>query len=419
MIARTGGMEAIHGACVLTRRPPIPEPILVENQNQVEQFCKVCLKEKRFAFDTEFVMEDRYESQVCLIQLATSESVMLIDPFLGLDLRPIAELIAGKRTETVVHAGQEDLVFSVQQVGKPPRNVFDTQLAAGFVGYDYPLSLQRLVQSTQHVRLHKAKTLTDWRRRPLSPAQIRYGAEDVSYLLQVSDVLKSRSAELGRSEWVSAELKRFEDISLYQRAEEDKIARLKGVGALNGQQLAVVRELLGWREEFAKRVNRPVRAALKDHLLVEIAKHSMVEFAEVSSLRGLNLGHRDIHTLCRVVEQALALSSDKWPVPKPHELGKPHEAPLVALATAVIRGYCMENDLAYGLVATQRSITELVRHLSERKKKGRDQGVEILQGWRGEAVGALLQDVLSGTRAVCVDQSGGEPIIRALPARSE
>jgi len=417
LIAGIGGMEAAHGACVLTRRPPIPEPVLVKTQEQVDHFRSVCIKEKRFAFDTEFVMEDRYESQVCLVQLATSETVVLIDPFLDLDLRPIAELIADRRVEAVVHAGQEDLVFSAQQVGKPPRNVFDTQVAAGFVGYDYPLSLQRLVQATQHVRLHKSKTLTDWRRRPLTEAEIRYAAEDVCYLLQVSDVLKQRLAELGRSEWLTAELKRFEDPALYEKVVEDKIARLTGVGALRGQQLAIVRELLGWREELGKRLNRPVRAVLKDHLLVEIAKHSMADFSEVRSLRGLNLSHRDIHALCEVVVKALALPSDKWPVPKPREIGKPHEAPMVALATAVVRGFCLDNDLAYGLVATQRSITELVRYMSN-KKKGRAANVEILRGWRGETVGTLLKDVLSGKSTVRGYRSGLDPIVRALPAPS-
>ena len=394
----------------MARRTSPPEPTLIKRQTQIKDLCARCGEEERFAFDTEFVMEDRYESDICLIQIATKQQVWIIDPFLGLDLSGIWGLVADGQIETVVHAGQEDLALSVQHCGRVPRRIFDAQIAAGLVGLDYPMSLQRLVQATLHVRIHKSKTLTDWRRRPLTASQISYGAEDVVHLLGVHETLCDRLTKLARLDWATEEFQRFEDMTFYRRAEEDKITRVKGAGALTGRQLAIVHELLGWRESFAQRVNRPVRTVLKDHLLVEIAKHAMTEFAEIRSLRGLNLGDRDVHALCRVVKKALAIPSEDWPTPRPREHETPREASLVALITAVIRGYCLENELAYALAATQKAIKGLVRARDGRAGRS-DNDVELLSGWRGQSLGKVVDDVLAGRRAVRINWNNGEPIV--------
>jgi ribonuclease D len=369
-------------------------------------------------FDTEFVMEDRFEAEVCLIQIATEAMVGVIDPFLDLDLSAVWALVCDDEVETVVHAGQEDLAHCVRQTGQPPRRVYDVQIAAGFAGYDYPLSLQKLVQTTLHVRLHKSKTLTDWRRRPLTPEQIRYGAEDVSYLLAVRRKLQERLSRRNRLAWVLEEFARFEDISFYRRAEEEKLLRVKGSGALKGRQLAVVRELLAWREELAKRRNRPVRIVLKDHLLVEIAKLELHSFREVRDLRGLNLSDRDVRGLCRVVQEALGTPSEQWPVLAPRDTETPRETALIALISAVVRSYGLENDIAYGLLASKRSIRELVRHCA-RSRRTPETDVELLNGWRGQAIGVMLKAILAGKESVQVLPSKGEPIIRTTPVDNE
>ena len=185
---------------------------------------------------------------------------------------------------------------------------------------------------------------------------------------------------------------------------------VKGAGALTGRQLAIVHELMGWRETFAQRVNRPVRAVLKDHLLVEIAKHALTEFSEIRALRGLNLGDREVHALCRVVKKALTIPSEDWPTPRPREHETPREASLVALLTAVIRGYCLENNLAYGLVATQKSIKDLIRARAA-GSSGAPDDVDLLAGWRGRSVGKLVSDVLAGRRSIRIEWHNGEPIV--------
>lgn len=361
-------------------------------------------------------MEDRYESELCLIQMATQGSVAVIDPFLKLDLDPVWRLIADEQVECVVHAGQEDLAIAVQHTGRAPRRVFDVQITAGLAGYSYPISLQKLVQITHHVRLHKSKTLTNWRKRPLTPSQIRYAAADVQYLLGIRTKLHDRLSRMNRLDWAAEEFERFEDLSLYQRVEEDKLLRVKGAGALSGQQLAVVRDLLAWRDARAQKYNRPVRAVLRDHLLVEIARHSLTTHDEIRDLRGVNLSDADVRRLCSVVRRALQLPSDRWPKLKPRDVETAREAVLVALATAVVRTYCMEHDLAYSLVATQRSIRELIRHRTA-GEPGDAKEVELLNGWRGRTVGSSLDEVLSGRRTVRVEPIDGELAVHVTPAR--
>jgi len=399
----------------LGSRKSSPEPNLLDGQADIEQLCETCREEKRFAFDTEFVMEDRYASEVCLIQIATERGVSLIDPFRELDLAPIWQLVVDPQVETIVHAGQEDFGLAVQHTGEVPRHVFDVQIAAGLVGLDYPISLQRLVQALLHLRLHKSKTLTDWRRRPLSPSQIVYAAEDVVHLHAIRKSLRKRLSELERLDWAREEIKRLEDMGIYQRADEDKIGRVKGAGALSGQQLVTVRELMAWRERFAQRVNRPVRIVLKDHLMVEIAKHGMKEFAEIRSLRGINMSDRDVHGLCRTVAKAHAIPEVEWPKSTARVHETPEESTLAALATAVIRGYCLENHLAFGLATTQRAIKELIRcHAGQGNRKD----IDILKGWRGRTIGALIDEILSGARSVYVAQGSGIPVLRTKRRRT-
>ncbi len=391
----------------MQRRRGGPEATLIENQSQISQFCQRCGDEGRFAFDTEFVMEDRYESEVCLLQAAVTDSVVIIDPFSELDLRPLWDLVGDDSIETVVHAGQEDLAIAVQHTERAPRRVFDVQVAAGLVGLDYPISLQRLVQSILHIRLHKTKTLTDWRKRPLTEAQIRYAAEDVAYLLTVRQDLHDRLDRLGRLKWAGEEFQGMEEMTRYQRAEEDRLLRIKGMGNLKAEKLAVAREIMHWRENLAERLNRPARVVLKDHLLVEIAKHSLTEVSDIRDLRGMNVNLRNIHALVEVIRNAREIPSSDWPKPKPRSIDTPRDAALVALVTAVARSYSLEHELAYGLVATQKSIRELIKH-STFGHPSNGTGVELLTGWRGETVGAMLADVLAGRRMVRIEELDGE-----------
>ena len=378
---------------------------LIESQSQLAEFCQKARSLGRIAFDTEFVMEDRYEPEVCLVQLATAESVALIDPYLKLDLGPVWELVCDEKVETVVHAGQEDLGLCVQHTGKLPRNIFDIQIAAGLVGLDYPISLQKLVQAVLHIRLHKAKTLTDWRRRPLTAPQLRYAGEDVCHLIAVRERIGERLARLKREDWAREEFVHFEQAGTYWRAEAGALPKLKGLSTLRGKPMAIARQLLQWRDELARKLDRPARSILKDHLLIEIARLELTNFTEIRDLRGINISDKHVHALVKIVQQVMILPAEPQKTHAPPDFESPQETMLIALATAVIRSYCIEDQLAYGLVATKKSIRDLIRYkISGNTKKTEE--IELLCGWRAQTVGALLDDLMSGRRAVRVEPVG-------------
>lgn len=393
------------------RQPSNPPSIEFKRQDQLAGFCDTIRRAGRFAFDTEFVMEDRYETEVCLIQLAVDSEVAIIDPFLDLDLGPVWGLVCEQEVETIVHAGQEDLALCVQHTGSVPRNIFDVQVAAGLVGYDYPLSLQKLIQATVKVRLHKGKTLTNWRQRPLTRAQLQYAADDVRYLPAVRRILGERLEKLGRRDWAAEEFAQLERMELYTRASEETLRRVKGARTLKGPGLTVLHDLLAWRDELAQQWNRPPRAVLKDHLAVEIARNELSSYAQIRELRGINFNDAQVRGLCRVVKAALERPKAEWPVPQPREEESPGEAALIAIATAVIRGVCREKQLAYSLVASKNTIRDLLRHRVLGRPASRKK-VELLCGWRGGAVGGLVDDVISGRRSVYVDVDGKEPVVR-------
>lgn len=392
----------------VTRPQKTPQPTLITEQAQIDDLCRHVRDEGVFAFDTEFVMEDRFESEVCLIQIAYRQETAIIDPFLDLNISSVWALACDAEVETVVHAGAEDLALCFQHTNQVPRNVFDVQIAAGLVSHDYPLSLQKLVKTKLRVNLRKSKTLTDWRKRPLSDSQIRYAADDVEYLVAVRDKLHAQLRSKRRLPWIKEEFAKLEDPTLYRRVEEEKLRRVKGSGTLDGRELAIVQRLLQWREQTARKLDRPARVVLKDHLLVEIGRHRFASPSEVRDLRGINLSLKNIKELCAVVRETLALSPDKWPAkPKTRRPDKPEEAALVSLVTAVIRSYCTEHQIAYGLAATKGAIQDLVHALSADQTGGPESPV-LLKGWRGRTVGAIVKDVLAGRKSLRVSRNDGK-----------
>jgi ribonuclease D len=331
--------------------------------------------------------------------------VALIDPLADLDTKPFWSLVADPKIEVVLHAGAEDLTLCHQLTGQAPANVFDVQIAAGLVGSDYPMSLRRLVQSMLRVRLHKSQTLTDWRRRPLSEAQRLYAVEDVAYIPALHHLLTQRLRKRGRLSWAKEEFARFEEPTTYVRQQQTQLRRLRGAGSLDSQRMAVATELLEVREALAKEYDRPARAVLRDHLLIEIARNRWATVKQIRTLRGLHLRRAGLQRLADAVKRGLAIPSEQWPTTPPSVKDTPEEAMLTALLTAVLRSRCLTEQIAYPLLATKQSIREAV-HAYTRNLPGRS---ALTEGWRAEAAGKVVDAVLSGRAAVRVGGDSAKP----------
>jgi ribonuclease D len=376
---------------------------VVREQADLEAACARLAEAGRLAFDTEFVGEDYYEAEICLIQAATDSFCVLVDPLAGVDVGPFWRLIGEGPVEVILHAGSEDLSICWKQTGKLPGQVVDLQIGAGLIGLGYPISLSRLISQTTGAKMHKTQTLTDWRRRPLSAEQVRYAVEDVVHLPKAACVLRDRLEELGRSEWLREECASMCRGIASTAGGEGRLRRLRGGSSLKGVELAVAEALLEERDKLAREYDRPPRAVLKDHLVIEIARCRWTEAARLRTLRGVNLSNTALRRLGAVIQSAKELPPEKWPT-RLSEDEHPDDEVLTALTSSVLRDFCSRGRLSFSLLANKRDIRDFIRSYTAPEEP---QGASrLIQGWRKEAVGELLGQLMAGERGVRVRREG-------------
>ncbi len=386
---------------------------IVGDQSRFEELCRQWRGEGRLAFDTEFIRDDTYDAILCLVQVCDGRQVWLIDPTEGIEFSCFWELVCDPAVVTIVHAGKEDFDLCMRATGKPPRNVFDVQIAAGLTGHGYPLSLSRLVGLVLGRRLIKGQTLTDWLRRPLTREQLRYAVEDVAHLPAAHERLSQQLAELGRTEWAREEFARFEQPELYDRMTTGRVARLKGASKLDGRGLAALERLIAWREQWASEKNRPARALIRDDMLVEIARRRPRKAEDLAVMRGFPQARNP-----RIQKEILKLLEDTGRLPESElpQAERPREETPMAkvmldVLSAVARAICHEEGVSYDLVGGTQRARELLDHLS-----GENGEVPaLLRGWRAEFIGRRLVGVLQGRAEVHISGWPENPRLDVVP----
>jgi ribonuclease D len=383
--------------------PPEPLPERLVTQPAELSACVDHLARcRRLGLDTEFVGENSYHPQLCLIQVATSEALYLIDPLTVGPLDAFWSVVVDPANEIVVHAGREEIRICYLACGKTPAHLVDMQLAAGLAGLNYPLGHGPLVKEVLGISLSKGETLTEWGKRPLTKSQIRYAFDDVRFLLAIWDRLSARLDELGRRAWAAEECDRLIAAAIpdapAEAAISERFRKLRGVGALDRRRLAIVRELFTWREEAAAKHNRPSRTIVRDDLLLEIARRNPTKERDLHVIRGLP--KRDLEAIVQAVARARALPIDQCPVVAERDQDPAQVGMVAAILMAVLGDVCARRHLAANLVATTQDVKLLVR--------ARFQNVELpaesllTRGWRREYILPDLLAVLDGRRAVGV-----------------
>lgn len=370
-----------------------PSEIVVE-QKRLEELCATWRAAGKFVFDTEFIRDDTYDAALCLIQVTTGDGVILVDPTAGLDVGVFWALVSDPNVVTIVHAGKEDFDVCLRMTGEPPRNVFDVQIAAGMVGLHYPLSLVRLVEQTVHRRIAKGQTMTDWLRRPLTADQIRYAVEDVAYLPRVYDLLVAELAKRGRTKWAEEEFRRFEDPQFYRPPVQERVFKLKGTTRLDGIGLAILTKLINWRDRWAKEKNRPIRALIRDDVLVEIARRRPTDAGSIQVLRGFPQAKNPkiVREVLDLVNAGLATPRSEQPPTAEVREDSPMAKAMVDLLSAVVRAICFEEGVATELVGT----TQRIRDFLDAMQSDNPGETQLATGWRGEFIGRRLTDLLGG-----------------------
>jgi ribonuclease D len=228
---------------------------LIESAADLRQFYEAHRQIEWLALDTEFIGEKRFEVLLCLIQVASPIGYYLIDPFTVGDLKPLLRLVEDENILKISHAGENDYRLLNAYDGTIPKNVFDTQVAAGFTGHGYPISYGKLVEKEVNVTLDKGYAATDWEARPLKRKQLEYALSDVVYLHAVYSKLKHELLSTNRLSWAQTELKRWETFEYYDRDPNREALMNTMMHNLKQPKQLFLLRLYEWRRQEAQRFN--------------------------------------------------------------------------------------------------------------------------------------------------------------------
>jgi ribonuclease D len=369
---------------------------------QPEQFNELIEKLRaigQFGYDSEFIGELTYVPKLCLIQVSTATEIALIDPLAELDLMPFWELIADPKIEKIVHAGQQDLEPIVRELGRAPANVFDTQIAAGFIGLPYPLSLSKLTFEVTGAKLPKGLTFTRWDQRPLSPMQLRYAADDVRYLVLSRQRIGERLEKLGHARWAAEECAAQCRIEEFKFDPQQQYLRVRGANSLQPRNLAVLRELTIWRDTAAREANVPPRAFLRDEIMIDLARGPVRSTSKLSGIKGLP---RPVETeygqqIVSATEKALALTEIDLPAQREPEQTPPEKFRTDSI-WSVAQALCSGQGIDIAVVSSRQDINDYYHYLTNSDESR--QPHHLLTGWRKDALGEPLQKLLAGTGGI-------------------
>ena len=376
----------------------------VDDSAGLREVVAALLDAPAYTIDTEFHRERSYYPHLALVQLGWGDEVVLVDP-LVVDLAPLAAVLEGPGL-AVLHAAEQDLEVLERAAGAIPTRLFDTQLAAGFVGMSSP-SLVNLVEKLLGQRLPKGDRLTDWTKRPLSPAQRSYAASDVAHLLELHARLKADLESRGRLTWAEQEC---EELRIRSRQPQDPDTawwRLKESRQLRGPARGVAQALTAWRERRAASSDIPPRFVLSDLAVVAIANRPPRSRADLEGVRGLDgrqLRGDAWDQLLQAVEQGQALGPAQLRLPPVDELDR-RLRPAVTLVSAWVAQLSSDLEIEQALLATRSDLHSFLRG---------DPEARLATGWRDELVGAPVRRLVDGQAALAFDGRGG----LALEARS-
>jgi ribonuclease D len=377
--------------------PATPSDLLT-TPARLAELCDHLRSAGTFAYDTEFIGETTYHPILCLIQVATTERVEMIDPQV-LDrqaLLPFWQLLADPSLEKICHAGDQDVEIVWLESGLAPQNMFDTQIAAGMLGITYPTALWRAVEHFTGVTLAKSHTFSAWNRRPLTRAQFNYAIDDVRYLPTIHQAMRQQLETLSRMPWMRAACDEMCSTSCQPVNARQLYTRIRGAAILKPRNLAVLREVTALRQQHAYELNVPARTFLKDEVLFEIAQRAPATLAELARIRDLPPEEVQANgtEILAAVKTGLACPDADLPsifIPPEDSAEIKRLAETLWVATQAI---CLGQQVNPGLVTSQSEITALARLIHHKHPFDRH---PLMHGWHAECLGTKLAAFIAGT----------------------
>lgn len=360
----------------------------LSTQEELKAYCDEASTCRVVAVDTEFLREKTYFPRLCLIQVNAGGNIAAIDPILIEDLSPLAAIFEDPDVVKVFHACSQDLEVLWDGMGCVCRNVFDTQVAAAFLGLRQQIGYGPLVDVYCGVSLPKAEALTDWSQRPLDPEQLVYAEDDVRYLPQIYETMCNKLVDSDRLSWVLPEMDEVSDPSRFRKDPRDAYLRLKRASTLTRRQLAVAREVCAWREETAAARDVPRKWLMSDEVIVEACHRTPTSLPRLRRIRGLEkLSESDARGIIASVQRGLDCPTADFPAAIKRLKPSPEKDGALDLMSAVVRVVAEKTGIAPQVIASKDDLNELLSG----SRDGR-----LAQGWRHEVAGKQLERLLAG-----------------------
>lgn len=372
---------------------------LIEDTATLADFCARMAKADFVAVDTEFMRENTFWPELCLIQVADAQEAAAIDPMArGLDLAPLLELLtANEDVLKVFHAGGQDIEIVHNLTGKTPHPLFDTQIAAMALGQGEQVGYSNLVDHWLNIQLDKGARFTDWARRPLDKRQIDYAIGDVTHLARIFPMMLDKLIKTGRGAWLDAEMERIGDPKNYVTEPGDAWKRVK-IASRKPDVLGRLRALAAWREHEARSKNLPRGRIVKDETLADLALHAPRTQSDLAKVRGLSAswGGNDIGgRLIAAIENAVPLPPEMMPPRDDKRPGLGKDGALIAdLLKLLLKIRAKETNVAPRLLARNDELELLAAGVRD--------DLSILTGWRFEQFGRDALDLVEGRLAFAV-----------------
>jgi len=344
--------------------------------------------------DSEFVRERTFYPRLGLLQISDGAHSTLLDPVALNDLEPLRAVLADPAIVKVAHSPSEDMEVLYHRFGEFPAALFDTQAAAALCGFEAAMSYQRLVRELLGIELAKGETRTDWLRRPLSPAQVEYAAQDVELLLPLYRQLRPRLEESGRLAWLLEEAQHLREPGRFLPPPEEAYLRIGGLAGLDRKQLAALRALAAWRERQARERDLPRNFVLKEAAMTTIARRqpqALAELADVPDLPPKQV-ERIGETLLRLVREARQLPPEEMPSPRPRGARDERGRELLDRLVEAVRLRAEAIGVTSTLLASRRDLKQLLTCPAEALPP------PALAGWRWEQLGGDLVPLLAEAR---------------------
>jgi len=366
------------------------ETFYIESAEELKAFCTELQKGSWIGVDTEFMRERTYYPEPCLIQLSGDAGIACVDIVVIKDLTPLKEVLLRNDIVKLMHSCSQDLEIFHLLFDEIPPNIFDTQVAAAFIGKGDQLSYAALVEDICNIKLSKAHTRARWCNRPLSEEEIYYAEDDVRYLPAMHDSLSAELEQLGRKDWFTAEMQGITKSSVFSINESNAWQRMNALRQMAGRQLAAAKALASWREDLAQSRDKPRSWILADKVLVRIANTLPETKNELASIEEVTDGlvkHRGDRLLA-IIRQSVEHDEPE----QPSGPGRPDasERALKKELAKILDAAAEKMALPASLLATRRDLTEMIHG---------DRELAVCKGWRAEAVGQELLDYLQNNSA--------------------